>query len=166
MGADGIKTGYLAVEKYSLASSVFKNNRRLIAVASGFQTKNDRSRESRKLHIWGLTHFDTIEVYNKNHDIIELDVWLGKSDKVKVHLKNNIYKTIKKAKKKHLKIIVEYNGPIKAPIKKNDILGKYKIYFKNELLEDHDIYASEDVKILNIFSRLIKSVNYLVWGDV
>ena len=56
--------------------------------------------------------------------------------------------------------------PIKAPIKKNDILGKYKIYFKNELLEDHDIYASEDIKILNIFSRLIKSVNYLVWGDV
>jgi len=166
MGVDGIKTGYLSTELYSLASSLKRNERRIIAVASGFKTKNSRSKESAKLLTWGLTHFDTIEVYNKNHDLIELDVWLGKSDKVKVHLKNNIYKTIKKAKKKHLKIIVEYNGPIKAPIKKNDILGKYKIYFKNELLEDHDIYASEDIKILNIFSRIIKSVNYLVWGDV
>ena len=166
MGVDGIKTGYLSTELYSLASSLKRNERRIIAVASGFETKNSRSKESAKLLTWGLTHFDTIEVYNKNHDIIELDVWLGKSDKVKVHLKNNIYKTIKKAKKKYLKIIVEYNGPIKAPIKKNDILGKYKIYFKDELLEGHDIYASEDVKILNIFSRLIKSVNYLVWGDV
>ena len=35
---DGVKTGYLAVEKYSLASSM-KNDRRLL-VASGFQTKN------------------------------------------------------------------------------------------------------------------------------
>ena len=39
-GADGIKTGYLAVEKYSLASSVYRKGRRLIAVGSGFKTKN------------------------------------------------------------------------------------------------------------------------------
>ena len=49
LGADGIKTGYLAVEKYSLASSIKRNNRRLIAVASGFNTKKDRSKESAKL---------------------------------------------------------------------------------------------------------------------
>ena len=39
VGVDGIKTGYLAVEKYSLASSMKRDERRLIAVASGFQTK-------------------------------------------------------------------------------------------------------------------------------
>ena len=52
MGADGIKTGYLAVEKYSLASSIERKGRRLIAVGSGFETKSSRSRESSKL----LTH--------------------------------------------------------------------------------------------------------------
>ena len=54
-GADGIKTGYLAVEKYSLASSIKKGERRLIAVGSGFETKNSRSRQSKKLLTWGLT---------------------------------------------------------------------------------------------------------------
>ena len=39
IGGDGIKTGYLAVEKYSLASSLERNGRRLIAVGSGFETK-------------------------------------------------------------------------------------------------------------------------------
>ena len=39
MGADGIKTGYLAVERYSLASSLVRKGRRLIAVGSGFETK-------------------------------------------------------------------------------------------------------------------------------
>ena len=59
-GADGIKTGYLAVEKYSLAASVFRNGRRLIAVGSGFNTKKERSTESSKLLTWGLTNFDLI----------------------------------------------------------------------------------------------------------
>ena len=48
VGADGIKTGYLAVEKYSLASSIKTNERRITAVASGFESKNSRSRESIK----------------------------------------------------------------------------------------------------------------------
>ena len=54
VGVDGVKTGYLAVEKYSLASTMKKNERRLIAVASGFPTKNLRSSESLKLLNWGL----------------------------------------------------------------------------------------------------------------
>ena len=62
IGADGIKTGYLAVEKYSLASSIQKNERRLIAVASGFNTKNDRSRQSINLLTWGITNFDLIKI--------------------------------------------------------------------------------------------------------
>ena len=54
IGADGIKTGYLAVEKYSLASSLERKGRRLVAVGSGFDTKSERSRESSKLLIYGL----------------------------------------------------------------------------------------------------------------
>ena len=54
VGVDGVKTGYLAVEKYSLASSMKKKDRRIIAVASGFNTKNLRSSESLKLLNWGL----------------------------------------------------------------------------------------------------------------
>ena len=166
IGADGIKTGYLAVEKYSLASSIFKNNRRLIAVASGFQTKNDRSRESRKLHVWGLTHFDLIEIANKETPIADLDVWLGKKNTVKVVAKDDIYKTIPKARKKYLKAIVNYNGPIEAPIEKDQIVGKLKVTFKDEIIDEYDLLAYESVKKVNIFSRILRSINYLIWGDV
>ena len=166
LGADGIKTGYLTVEKYSLASSIVKNNRRLIAVASGFNTKHDRSKESTKLHIWGITNFDLVEIVKKDLEITELDVWLGKKNKVKTYLKNNVYKTIPKARKKYLKVIVNYNGPIEAPIKKDDILGKIKILYKGEIIEEHDLLAFESIKKINIFSRLMKSINYLIWGDV
>jgi len=166
LGADGIKTGYLAVEKYSLASSVERNGRRLIAVGSGFNTKNDRSRESAKLLTWGLTNFDLVEITKANTPIEDIDVWLGKKDTVKTYIKNDIYKTIPKAKKRLLKVSLNYNGPIQAPIKKDDILGKLKLIFDGEFIEEYDLLAYEDVKKLNVFSRLMKSINFLIWGDV
>ena len=166
IGADGIKTGYLAVEKYSLASSVNRNGRRLIAVGSGFDTKNDRSRESAKLLTWGLTSFDLIEIAKSNTSIDNLDVWLGTKNTVGVYVKNDVYKTIPKARRKFLKVTISYTGPIQAPIKKDTILGKLKVNYKNELIEEYDLFAFEDVKKLNVFSRLMKSINFLIWGDV
>ncbi len=166
IGADGIKTGYLAVEKYSLASSIYRKNRRLIAVASGFKTKKERSRESAKLLAWGRTHFDLIEIVKKDSELTELDVWLGNKDKVKVYVNKNVYKTIPKARKRYLKAVVEYQGPVKAPIKKNDVLGILKIFYKDEIINEYEVLAFEDIKKLNIINRLIKSINYLIWGDV
>ena len=166
IGADGIKTGYLAVERYSLASSVKKNERRLIAVASGFNTKNDRSRQSLKLLTWGLTNFDLVKVSSKNKSLAKLDVWLGKNATVDVYTKDDVFQTIKKARKKNMKVLIDYDGPIEAPIEKNQKLGELKIFFKDEILSTYNVYALTEVKKVNLFTRILKSLNYLVWGDV
>ena len=103
IGVDGIKTGFLTVEKYSLASSLNTGERRINAVASGFQTKNLRSRESAKMLNWGLRKFDTVQVVKENEVIASLDVWLGKKNKVDIIVKEDIYLTIPKQKKKNYK---------------------------------------------------------------
>ncbi len=166
MGADGIKTGYLAVERYSLASSLERNGRRLIAVGSGFETKNSRSRESSKLLTYGLTNFDLVEINKSEKPIDKVEVWLGKENQVDVYVKENIYKTIKKAKKKLLKISLRYDGPLEAPIKKDDVIGKFRVVYDEELIGEYDLLAAKDINRVNIFVRLIKSLNYLIWGDV
>ena len=166
MGADGIKTGYLAVERYSLASSLERKGRRLIAVGSGFETKNSRSRESSKLLTYGLTNFDLVEITKSGEAFDNVEVWLGKSSEVKVYTKENIFKTIKKGQKKKLKVKMIYDGPIEAPIKKDQILAKLKIIYDEDLIGEYDLLSLNEVKKVNIFSRLIKSLNYLIWGDV
>ena len=166
MGADGLKTGYLAVEKYSLASSLERKGRRLIAVASGFETKNSRSRESSKLLTYGLTNFDLVEINKSGEDFDSVDVWLGKKDFVKVYTKEDIYKIIKKGKKKLLKVKMSYEGPVEAPISKDQVLAKLRIIYDDELIDEYDLLAKEQVNKVNIFSRLMKSLNYLIWGDV
>ena len=166
IGADGIKTGHLAVAKYSLAASIFKNNRRFISVGSGFETKNSRSKQSLKLLIWALTNFDTIKIAKSNEKFDTLNVWLGKKEKIEVHTKEDIYKTIPKARKKYLKGIIQYDGPILAPIKKDDIVGKFKVFYKDDLINEYNLYASEDIKKVNMFARILKSINFIIWGDV
>ena len=166
MGADGIKTGYLAVEKYSLASSIDRNGRRLIAVGSGFETKKSRSRQSSKLLTYGLTNFDLVKISTKNDPFQNIEVWLGKEKFVKVYTNTDIYKIIKKGQKKKLKIRMVYDGPIEAPIKKDQILAKLKIIYDEELVGEYELLSMKDIQRVNIFSRLIKSLNYLIWGDV
>ncbi|MDA7574465.1 D-alanyl-D-alanine carboxypeptidase [Candidatus Pelagibacter sp.] len=166
LGADGIKTGYLAVEKYSLASSINRNGRRLIAVGSGFNSKNSRSRESTKLLTFGLTNFDLVNISNAKEPFDKVEVWLGKQDNVEVYTNQDIYKTIKKAKKKLLKVSVKYEGPIEAPIKKDEKIAILKVVYDDELVGEYDLLASKEVKKVNFVSRLLKSLNYLIWGDV
>ena len=166
IGVDGIKTGFLAYEKYSLASSIKRNKRRLIAVGSGFDTRKSRSKESQKLLTWGLTNFDTIEIAKKDSEFAQLDVWLGSKDKVKVHTENDIYITIKKARIRNLETKIIYNGPVEAPIKKNDKIAKLIINYEGNLMSEHNLFSSENINKKNIISRIWKSINYLIWGDV
>ena len=76
------------------------------------------------------------------------------------------FKTIKKAQKKRLKISINYSGPIEAPTKKDQVVGKLKVVFDENLLGEYDLLTLNEVKKVNIFSRFIKRFNFFVWGDV
>ena len=166
VGVDGVKTGYLAVEKYSLASSMKKNDRRLIAVVSGFPSKNLRSSESLKLLNWGFRNTNTFEVSKKDETFFELDTWLAKKRKIKAVSKDDYYITIPKKDIRHLKVSLNYNGPIVAPIKKGKKIADLVVTKKDEIIKTLPLYASEDLKKVNFFKSLFTSINYLIWGDV
>ena len=68
------------IEKYSLASSMQKDTRRIIAVGSGFPTKQLRSTESLKLLNWSFRNTNTFEVSKKDDSIL-----------IETHLYRNIY---------------------------------------------------------------------------
>ncbi len=166
VGVDGVKTGYLAVEKYSLASTMKKKDRRIIAVASGFNTKNLRSSESLKLLNWGFRNTNTFEISKKDNTVFELDTWLGIKNKIKGSTKEDYYLTLSKKDVSHLKISLEYNGPILAPIKKGEQIAKINIFNKDKIIKSLPLYAIEDLKKVNFFKSLLTSLNYLIWGDV
>ncbi len=166
IGVDGIKTGYLAVEKYSLASSMKRDTRRIIAVGSGFPTKNFRSTESLKLLNWGFRNTNTFQISKTEETFFELDTWLGKNNKIKAVPKEDYYLTLDKKDLRNLKVYLKYNGPIKAPVKKDQEIASLIVLNKEETIKTIPLYASEKLSKVNFFKSLFTSINYLIWGDV
>jgi D-alanyl-D-alanine carboxypeptidase (penicillin-binding protein 5/6) len=166
IGVDGIKTGYLAVEKYSLASSMKKNTRRIIAVASGFPNKQFRSSESLKLLNWGFRNTNTFEISKKGKTFFDLNVWLGEKNQIKAITKDDIYITLNKKDSRYLKVLLEYDGPIKAPIKKDQKIASLVVFNKDKIINKIPLYSSENLSKVNFFKSLFTSLNYLIWGDV
>ena len=66
----------------------------------------------------------------------------------------------------HLKVFLNYNGPIKAPITKDQEIANLEILVKDNLIKKVPVYAAENVKKVNVFKSLFMSLNYLIWGDV
>jgi serine-type D-Ala-D-Ala carboxypeptidase (penicillin-binding protein 5/6) len=165
IGVDGIKTGHLVVEEYSLASSIMRESRRLIAVGSGFKNIASRSKQSRKLLTWGLTNSETFEIAKKEKTIFEINTWLGHKSSTPGYTKEDVYFTIDKKDLRSLNVFIEYPGPIKAPVKKDDEIAAIKIYKKDELVKSIPVYAAERVKKLNFLLSLFTSFNYMIWGD-
>ena len=165
IGADGIKTGYLAVEKYSLASSIIGKQRRLIAVGSGFTTKQARSDESARMFRWALRNTNTYEIAKENEPKFKFKTWLGKEDFVEGIVKEDIYITIFKKELKNFKVFLEYNGPIKAPIKKDQEIGNLIIETPADEKIKFPIYSAKKIKKVNFFKSLFLSFNYMIWGD-
>ena len=77
-----------------------------------------------------------------------------------------LFKTVKKGQKKLLKVKMIYDGPIEAPVKKDQIVAKLKIIYDQNLIGEYELLSLTEVRKVNIFSRLLKSFNYLIWGDV
>ena len=165
IGVDGIKTGHLVVEEYSLASSIKKNSRRLIAVGSGFKTNALRSSQSRKLLTWGLTNTETFEISKKNETIFDIKTWLGKKNNAKGYTKEDIYITIDKKDLRGFDVFIEYAGPIKAPIKKNQEIAVINIYNKKKIIKSVPVYSLEKIKKINFLLSIFTSFNYMIWGD-
>ena len=93
--------------------------------------------------------------------------WTQKQkNEVQVYINEDIYITVPKRKKKKISATINYDGPIVAPIEKDAKLGELNIFLNDNLVSKHDVFSSEKIKRVNIFSRIFKSFNFLGWGDV
>ena len=145
---------------------MIKDQRRIIAVGSGFPSKKFRSTESLKLLNWGFRNTNTYEIAKKDITTFELDTWLGNKNKVIAVSKEDYYLTTNKKDVRNLQVSLEYKGPIKAPIRKDQKIAELKIQNKDKVIKTLPLYSSEKISKVNFFKSLITSLNYLIWGDV
>ena len=115
---------------------------------------------------YGLTNYDLVQISKAKQTFETVDVWLGKESTVAAYTNQDIFKSIKKAKKRLLKVSVNYKGPIEAPINKDQKIATLKVIYDQELIGEYDLLALKEIEKVNFISKIIRSLNYLIWGDV
>ncbi len=84
---------------------------------------------------------------------------------IKGYTKENVYITIDKKDLRGFDVFLEYTGPIKAPVDKDQKIALIKIYNKKKIIKSIPVYAVEEVKKINFLLSLLTSFNYLIWKD-
>ena len=74
MGGDGLKTGHLEDSGYSLAATIKKDERRILSVISGLNSKNERSRETVRLLSYAKNRFDLLKI-KKQDENFKIKTW-------------------------------------------------------------------------------------------
>ena len=164
MGGDGLKTGHLEDSGYSLAATIKKDERRILSVISGLNSKNERSRETVRLLSYAKNRFDLLKI-NKQDENFKIKTWNLKPKSVQLSLADDVFLTIPKRQKSKIKIEIEHNDKIlKTVVKEGQPVSKLNIFFEDKLVKSEILYTTNNTQKENFFIRFINSVSFFIWG--
>ena len=165
-GVDGLKTGFTSEAKYCLTSTAKKGNLRLITVVMGAESSDLRSADTVNMLNTGFNSYELKTIFKKDTIIGSIKIDKAIKEKANVYFKDDINLLLDKTKddfKKKYTYSLKLNN-VKAPIKKNTIIGKADIIEDNKIIKTVDVIIKDDVKKASIFNYLKKNIKYLTTG--
>jgi len=165
VGADGLKTGHTEEAGFSLTASVKRDNRRIILVLNGLPTMKARAQESERLIEWAFREFNDYRLFAAGDKVDDGEVWLGAEPKVPLSVGKDFIVTLPRKARKDMKVTVEYDRPISAPIQKGDTVGKVVMTAPDVTPVQAPLIAAASVERMNPWGRVATLAGYLVWGQ-
>ena len=159
-GADGLKTGHLEISGYGLTASAERDGDRRILVINGLPSSRARADEAARLMRLAFTAFETRSVEPGENALAVLPVWNGETREVGVKLAEPLRLTAHKSAFSLAKVIVSYNGPIKAPVQAGEQIAMLEITVegKSEPVMA-PLVATESVEKLGFLGRAIEGLS-------
>lgn len=164
IGADGLKTGHTDESGYSLIGSVVRGDRRVIVVVSGLPSMKDRASESERLVEWAFREFNDYKLFSAGEKVDDANVWLGRDSRVGLTIANDLTVTLPRRSRHDMKVTVDYNDPVPAPIKQGDVVGKVTVTAPGADTVERPLYAAAEVPAIGTIGRMATLAGYLIWG--
>lgn len=127
IGADGLKTGHTSEAGYGLVGSAKQRDRRIIFVISGLQSAQARAEEAEAIVNWAFRQFAVKPVAKAGTAVASAEVWMGRDQNVPLVPKEDISMLMPVIAQSDVKAEVIYNGPITAPIAKDQQIAELVI---------------------------------------
>ncbi len=166
IGADGLKTGHTEAAGYGLVASAQRKGRRLDLVVNGLESVNQRSRESQRLLSWGFREFGNYALFKSGEKVAEAAVWLGDQAAVPLLIENPLTIIVPRKVRRSMKVSVNYQGPLPAPIAKGQAVATLRIEAPNMETIERPLIAGADIARKGIFGRLGAALEHLLFGGV
>jgi D-alanyl-D-alanine carboxypeptidase (penicillin-binding protein 5/6) len=164
VGADGLKTGHTEEAGYSLTASVKREDRRIILVLGGLPTMKARAQESERLIEWAFREFNDYKLFTAGDKVDDAEVWLGSDPKAPLTVAKDLVVTLPRRARKDMKVTVDYDRPIPAPVKKGQALGKLVVTAPDVPPTEAMLVAGADIDRMDALGRIATLAGYLVWG--
>ncbi|MBI1327802.1 MAG: D-alanyl-D-alanine carboxypeptidase [Alphaproteobacteria bacterium] len=157
IGADGVKTGHTEEAGYGLIGSGIRDGRRVIMVATGMTSMQERADETAKLLDWGMRSFENLKLAENKPTLFKVPVVLGKVPEVSVTMNETKTLTLPKMSAQKVKFKAVYKEPVLAPIKLGDAIGELEVIVPDMPVQKFPLVAAENVERMGFFMRAVST---------
>jgi len=164
-GADGMKTGHTSEAGYGLTGTAKQGDRRLIVVVNGLKSSKDRASESARILDWGFREFNNYSLFKAGDTVEIAPVWLGTKPTVALKIDRDVHLTMSRTSRRAMKVTVEYQSPISAPITAGQSVGTLTIEAPDFETIEVPLLAATDSQQLGMVGRLGAALEFLLWGQ-
>ena len=156
-GLIGGKTGYTNDGGYGIVGAVKRNNRILVGVVNKASNPQIRTKLINAIFDYGFEDYKKLELFNKDKEISNLKIWLGKYDNVGAISKEDIAINVPMdIDLKDILVKIEYNGPIYAPVQKGERIANLVIEVKNYKKFEYPLFANSTVNKVHYIRKIIQ----------
>ena len=156
-GVIGVKTGFTNGAGRCLVTETKRNDKDIITIVLGADTKKDRTRDSIKLIEYTFSNFKNVNIKEKTLEEFEkwnainskrIVVIKGKEKNVKLELNKleNEIIPMKAEQENNIRITINSITQTEAPIEKGQKIGTLSINIDDEVIENVDIVCEEKIE--------------------
>ena len=164
-GLDGLKTGFTDNAGYCLTGTMLRNDMRLITVTMKAPTKEDRNTDTINLMEYAYSMYYKSTLIKKDKKIGDMFIDNAKKRKISYYLKEDASVILDKDVRN-----IKYNysvklNNVKAPLKKNDVVGTLTLHLNNQDI-NYNLIVKENIKKSNYFVRLNNYLKDIISGNL
>jgi D-alanyl-D-alanine carboxypeptidase (penicillin-binding protein 5/6) len=165
LSVDGIKTGHTSDAGYSLITSAFQGDMRLISVVMGTDSERARKVENKKLLKYGFRFFETITPYKAGDSFVSHRIFMGDKETVDLGILQDTPINIPRGQSKNLKANFKLDKDLQAPIAKGEVVGKLYLQIEGKDIAEYPLVALQEVKEGGFIDRMVDFVKLRLGFD-
>jgi len=145
-GADGLKTGHTDEAGYGVVGSAKIGTERRIIVLNGLTSSNERLQEARSMMRIAFDAFSHRTFFREGDVVATARVFKGKTPDVPLVMGEAVGFVVHKDLVEKVKATAIYDGPVSAPVLKNQQIGYIRVDVPGRQPRDYPLFAGEAVQ--------------------